>query len=103
MYQSLEHIFQLIMRYGILLLEIIGALIILYYSAKSVFFLLRQEHQKSRSAMTDGITTSLTLLLGSEVLNTIIAPGWTEIGMTCAILLMRAGVSILLKWESKDE
>jgi len=43
------------------------------------------------------------LLLGSEVLKTIVAPGWTDIGMTCAIILMRAGVTVLLKWENKTD
>ena len=103
MYESLEQIFQLIVRYGILLLEVVGAFVILYFSGKTVWYLLRKEHQKSRSAMTEGITTALNLLLGSEVLKTIVAPGWTDIGMTCAIILMRAGVTVLLKWENETD
>ena len=50
-----------------------------------------------------GAMEALNLLLGSEVLKTIVAPGWTDIGMTCAIILMRAGVTVLLKWENKTD
>jgi uncharacterized membrane protein len=35
------------------------------------------------------------------VLKTIIAPDWKDIGMTCAILLMRAAMSLLIYWETK--
>ena len=54
-------------------------------------------------AITEGITTGLSFLLVSEVLKTIIDRDWTSIGMTCAILLMRASISLLVHWESKAE
>jgi uncharacterized membrane protein len=41
--------------------------------------------------------------LVGEVLKTIIAPDWKDIGMTCAILLMRAAVTVLLHWERQHE
>ena len=102
-FESVKTLFDQVVNYGILVLEIIGALVILYFSAKSIWYMLRREHARSRAAMTTGITTALNLLLGSEVLKTIIAPGWAEIGMTCAILVMRAGVTFLLIWEAKHE
>ena len=100
---AIKGVFDQVVNYGILVLEIVGALVILYCSGKTIWYMFHREHSRSHAAMTTGITTALNLLLGSEVLKTIIAPGWTDIGMTCAILVMRAGVTFLLVWESKHE
>ena len=102
-FEAIKGIFDQVVNFGILVLEIVGALVILYFSARSIWYMFRREYSRSHTAMTTGITTALNLLLGSEVLKTIIAPGWTDIGMTCAILLMRAGVTFLLVWEGKHE
>ena len=103
MLEIIQNAFDLLVCYGILLLEIASALVILYYSSKSVYFMFCRNHPKSHSVMTEGITTALNLLLGSEVLKTIVAPDWKDIGMTCAILAMRTGVSVLLLWENRNQ
>ena len=96
MFEKIEHIFEKGLDCSITVVEIIGALIILYYVIKALVFLLQKKHSACRGSLTMGITTGLNFLLASEVLKTIIAPGWKEIGMTCAILLMRAGMSLLV-------
>ena len=53
--------------------------------------------------MAEGIATALSFLLGSEVLKTIIAPDWMDLGMTAAILAMRAAMSVLIHWETHHE
>ena len=58
---------------------------------------------KSRHMLADGISTALSFLLASEVMKTIIAPDWSDIGMTCAILVMRAGMTVLIHWEHAHE
>ena len=93
MLEIIQNAFDLLVCYGILLLEIASALVILYYSSKSVYFMFCRNHPKSHSVMTEGITTALNLLLGSEVLKTIVAPDWK----------MRAGVSVLLLWENRNQ
>ncbi len=103
MFETIEEIFQMVVRYGILALEAVGAIIILFFSAKSFILFLRKRPAESRTALTEGITSGLSFLLGSEVLRTIVAPDWSDIGMTCAILLMRAGVTFLVRWENKEE
>ena len=102
MFEQIEEIFRLVMKYGILVLEIVGAVLILYYSVRALVFLVK-DMKKSRHEMATGITLGLNFLLGSEVLKTIIAPDWTEVGLTCAVLLMRAGITVLLHWENKHE
>ena len=103
MFEKIEHIFEKGLDCSITVVEIIGALIILFYTIRALICLLRKQHDASRHHLTTGISTGLSFLLASEVLKTIIAPGWKEIGMTCAILLMRAGMSLLVHWENKLE
>ena len=55
------------------------------------------------SVLAEGTTTALSFLLGGELLNTIIAPDWHDVGMTCAVLLMRAAMAVLIHWESTHE
>ena len=101
MHETIENSFQRVLNYGITGVEIIGAIIILFYTVRALISLLQKKHESSRELLTVGISTGLNFLLASEVLNTIIAPDWSAIGMTCAILLMRAGMTLLVHWENK--
>lgn len=102
MYEVLEHIFGTVVQYGILLFESIGVIILLVSAVKALVGLVKSR-TVSKLEMAEGVSTALSFLLGGEVLKTIIAPDWTEIGMTCSVLLMRAGMSVLIAWESKHE
>ena len=102
MYEALEHVFHIVVQYGILLFESIGVVILLVSAVKALVRLIRSQNQ-SKIELAEGITTALSFLLGSEVLKTIVAPDWTDIGMTCAVLLMRAGMAVLIHWENKHE
>ena len=102
MYETLEHIFRVVVEYGILLFETVGVVILLVSAVKALICLARSQSQ-SKLEMARGITTALSFLLGSEVLKTIVAPDWRDIGMTCAVLLMRAGMAVLIHWEGKHE
>ena len=102
MYETLEHIFSTAVQYGILAFEAIGVAILLIASVRALIWLFRDRH-KSKHILYDGISTALTFLLGSEILKTIVAPDWSDIGMTCAVLLMRAAMTLLIHWENKHE
>ncbi len=103
MHETINTHFEYFLKYIITGVEIIGALIIVYYTIRALIRLLKKDHMGCRDALTTGISTGLNFLLTSEVLNTIIAPDWSAIGMTCAILLMRAGMTLLIHWENKME
>ena len=103
MYQEIEELFKLIVRYLILTLEALGAMVIVVNTCRSLVQRLKQDRKRSRGTLTDGISSGLGFLLSSEVLKTIVAPDWKEIGMTCAVLAMRAGMTFLIKWEEKHE
>ena len=102
-HQVISGHFETVLDYIITGVEIVGALIILFYTVRALCSLLQKQHDACRDHLTTGISTGLSFLLASEVLNTIIAPDWSAIGMTCAILLMRAGMTLLVHWENKME
>ena len=102
MYETLEHVFRIVVQYGILALEIV-AVAIIFITAVRALLCIHKEPGESRKQFSGGIVMALSFLLGSEVLRTIIAPDWREIGMTCAILLTRAAVVVLIHWEGKNE
>lgn len=99
MYHTIEGVFKTAVEYGILILEAIGVCIILISAVRSLVGMLKKD-KNSKHELAEGITVALGFLLGSEALKTIIAPDWKDIGMTCAILLMRAAMSILIHWET---
>ena len=101
MYELIEEIFRLIVNYAILVLEAVGAMVIVVNTVRSIGQRLKQDKDTSRGTLTEGISSGLSFLLSSEVLKTIVAPDWNSIGMTCAILAMRAGMTVLIKWEEK--
>lgn len=103
MFDLVEDVFEKGLHYCITGVEIVGAIIILFYTIRALICLLQKNHEGSRDHLTTGISTGLSFLLASEVLNTIIAPDWDAIGKTCAILLMRAGMTLLVHWENKME
>ena len=103
MYEGFESIFGTVILYCILALEAIGAIIILISAAQAIYRLVKGDHHDSKIMLSEGITTALSFLLGSEVLKTLIAPDWRDLAMTGAILLMRAAMTVLLHWEKKME
>ncbi len=102
MYELLEEVFYVVLKYGILVLEIIGAVIILIAAVRGFIGLVKKS-PGFRIEMGEGIATALSFLLCGEALKTIIAPDLYEIGMTAAILLMRAAMSVLIHWEATNE
>ena len=103
MLETISNVFGTVVRYGILFLEITGAILIVINAVQALYHLIRGNKKQSREEMAEGITLGLSFLLGSEVLKTIIAPDWKDLGMVGAILLMRATVNVLLYFERKFE
>ena len=103
MYEFLEGLFSVVVEYGIMALECIGAILILISAVRALIDLLQRKTSVARLCLYEGITMALSFLLGGEVLKTITTRDWQAIGMTCAVLLMRAVMVILLHWEKKHE
>lgn len=102
MYEMIETVFKDTLNYAILVVEVIGVVMLLVTAIQALFVVFKSK-AKCRHMLGDGISTALSFLLASEVMKTIIAPDWSDIGMTCAILVMRAGMTVLIHWENAHE
>ena len=102
MYEVLEDSFKDIIKYFIMAVEVVGVGVLVVYTIRAFCAMFKSSYVCKRLLST-GITTALSFLLVGEVLKTIVAPDWKDIGMTCAILVMRAAVTLLLHWEHQRE
>ncbi len=97
-----EAIFQLIVQYGILLLEFAGVAILLSTTVKSIWGCLCHD-SRVRLTLAQGIALALEFKLGGEVLRTVIVREWSEMAILGAIILLRGALTFLIHWEIKNE
>lgn len=97
-----EHIFQIFVQYGIILLECAGVLVLLCTTVKSIRGYLRK-HPDVRLDLAKGIALALEFKLGGEVLRTVIVREWSELMILGAVILLRGALTFIIHWEIKNE
>ncbi len=102
MFEYVESIFQVIVQWGILLMECVGVVILLYTAFKSIYGCLTRDPHV-RLTLAKGIALSLEFKLGGEVLRTVIVREWSELAILGAIILLRGALTLLIHWEIKTE
>ena len=102
MYEAVEKIFETILQYSMLILEIIGAIIILFSSIQAVIRLLCRK-QNTPIRLAHGISLGLEFMLCSEVLRTVVARDLNSLLITAGLVALRAAMTILIHWEIKRE
>lgn len=100
--ETVEHIFGFIVQAAILLLECIGVLVLVHSAIRSVIGIIRRDPQV-KLRLAEGIELALGFKLGSEVLRTLVIRTWSELLMLGAIVLLRAAITFLIRWEIKNE
>ena len=98
----LEEIFQLVVQYGILLLECAGVVVLLTTAVKSIIDWLKKSPH-GRLNLAEGISLALAFKMGGEVLRTVIVREWEELVILGAIMLLRAAMTLIIHWEIKEE
>ena len=88
-------------------LELIGMLIILIGTFKSLFLLLRRIHKLKRFNVIVDLGRSLALALeckmGAEIIRTVIINDLEELGILTVVILVRGLLAFLLHWEVRME
>lgn len=84
------------------LLEFFGV-IILVFTAVICFWHWIKHDTKIRLRLAQGIALSLEFKMGSEVLRTVIARNWEELGILGVVILLRGILTFLIHWEIKHE
>ena len=99
---QIESIFQIIVQYGVLLMECVGVVILLFTALKSIVLCLRRS-SSVRLTLAKGIALALEFKLGGEVLRTVIVREWSELAILGAIIVLRGTLTFLIHWEIKVE
>ena len=102
-FERVEHIFTVIVQYSILLMELIGVLIILWTVGQCIYCFITKKHRNLRLLLAHGIAFALEFKLGGEVLRTILARSFEELGIIACVIALRAALTFLLHWEVKEE
>ena len=101
-FKKVSEIFDLIVNYLILFVELIGIIILIYTVVLAVIGLIkRQPH--TRLKLAEGIALSLEFKMGGELLRTVIVREWNELLIHGAIIILRAALTLLIQWEIKIE
>ena len=92
-FKVVSDLFDLIVNYLILFVELIGIGILLYAVISAVIGLIkRQPH--TRLKLAEGIALSLEFKMGGELLRTVVVREWKELLILGAIILMLSLIHI---------
>ena len=95
---KLTQIFDYLIEYCILLIELIGVGILLWSVLRALVSLLRHK-KKMRLELAEGIALALEFKMGGELLRTVIVREWTELLILGAVIALRAALTFLIHWE----
>ena len=99
---QIEAIFQLIVQYGVLLLECAGVAVLLITAVKSIIgYAKRKPH--IRLSLAQGISLALEFKLGGEVLRTVLVREMSELLTLGLVILLRGALTLIIHWEIKTE
>lgn len=97
-----EQIFQVVVQWGVFVLECTGVTTLLFTTMKSIWGCVHRD-PKVRLTLAKGIALALEFKLGGEVLRTVIVREWSELAILGAIILLRGALTLLIHWEIKTE
>jgi len=98
----IESVFQLVVQYGVLLLECAGVGVLLVTAIKSIIGCVRREPHV-RLYLAQGISLALEFKLGGEVLRTVVVRELRELLVLGLVILLRGALTFIIHWEIKVE
>lgn len=101
-YELVQSYFELIIRWAILLCEIIGVVMIVLTAIRGVIAWIRK-NPHARLIAAEGIAIALTFKMGGEVLRTVIVRDWKELLILGAVVLLRVIMAVIIHFEIRAE
>ena len=98
----IESAFQLVVQYGVLLLECAGVGVLLVTAIKSIIGCVKRTPHV-RLYLAQGISLALEFKLGGEVLRTVIVRELSELLVLGLVILLRGALTLIIHWEIKTE
>ena len=99
---QIEELFQIVVQYGVLLLECAGEAVLLVTAVKSMIGCVRHMPDV-RLYLAQGISLALEFKLGGEVLRTVVVREMSELLMLGLVILLRGALTLIIHWEIKTE
>ena len=87
---------------AIVFFELVG-IVILIWSGLTSFIKWLKKSPDTGVTLAKGLATGLEFKMGSEILRTVIARDWAEIGTVAGIIALRAALTFMLHWEIREE
>ena len=101
-YELVTWYFEIVIKWAILLCEVIGVLMIVLTAIRGVIAWIMQK-SNARLIAAEGIAVALTFKLGGEVMRSVIVREWSELLILGAVVLLRAVMAILIHFEIRAE
>ena len=102
-FETVETYFDIIVSYGMLFMECIGVVIIIWTAIKCIQGMIGKKRNNYRIVLAKGISLALEFKLGGEVLGTVLAEEFKDLGIIACLIVLRAALTFLLHWEIKNE
>ena len=100
-YNSFYLVYEYVIKFAVIVIEIISAGIICFTIIRSLIRLFRKTENVGLE-VSDGIALALEFKLGSEVLRTLIVRDIKELLILGSIIVLMAALSIFIQWEIKN-
>ena len=101
-YDKASEIFELVVKYCVLIIEFIGVAVLLVTVARALWMMIRHRVHV-RLQLAEGIALALEFKMGGELLRTVIVREWHELLILGSIILLRAAMTFLIHWEIRVE
>ena len=101
-YELVTRYFEIVIKWAILLCEVIGVLMIVLTAIRGVIAWIMKK-SNARLIAAEGIAVALTFKLGGEVMRSVIVREWSELLILGAVVLLRAVMAILIHFEIRAE
>lgn len=99
---GMESVVFVVAEAGIHLMELSGIVIMLITAVKGLIGYFRRTADV-RLKLAQGIALALEFKMGGEVLRTVIARDWKDLGILGAVIALRAALTLLIHWEIRNE
>ena len=87
---------------GVILFEMTGIIAMLITAVKAIYS-YATKNPETHHILAKGMSMGLSFLLGGELLHTVTAHSFADIGLVACIFLVRAAITYLLHWETQHE
>ena len=87
---------------GVIMFELAGIIAMLLTGIKGIYNFVTK-NPETRLQLAKGMGMGLEFKLGSEILHTVTAATYYDIGLIACIFLLRAALTFLLHWEIEHE